>query len=176
MGLYDRDYTQADFQSQHRHTPQMRMTFPRPTPVVKLLLITNIAIFLVSIFIRPLGVLIYQWFSLDATSLLRALQPWRFITYQFLHSPDFIFHIFFNMLGLYFLGPTLERHWGSKRFLPFYLGCGVAGGLFYLLLVAVRFLPAATMVGASGSVLGLLAACAILSRSLWLFFLFFRYQ
>jgi membrane associated rhomboid family serine protease len=162
MGLYDRDYTQADFQSQHRHAPQMRMTFPRPTPVVKLLLITNIAIFLVSIFIKPLGVLIYQWFSLDATSLLRALQPWRLITYQFLHSPDFIFHIFFNMLGLYFLGPTLERHWGSKRFLPFYLGCGVAGGLFYLLLVAVRFLPAATMVGASGSVLGLLAACAIL--------------
>jgi len=162
MGLYDRDYTQADFQSQYRRAPQMRMTFPRPTPVVKLLLITNIAIFLVSIFIRPLGVLIYQWFSLDATSLLRALQPWRLITYQFLHSPVFIFHIFFNMLGLYFLGPTLERHWGSKRFLPFYLGCGVAGGLFYLLLVAVRFLPAGIMVGASGSVLGLLAACAIL--------------
>jgi membrane associated rhomboid family serine protease len=71
-------------------------------------------------------------------------------------------HIFFNMLGLFFLGPTLERHWGSRRFLPFYLGCGVAGALFYFFLVAVGFLPAGVMVGASGSILGMLAACAIL--------------
>ncbi len=42
MGLYDRDYTQADFQSQQRYTPQMRLNFPRLTPVVKWLLILNI--------------------------------------------------------------------------------------------------------------------------------------
>ncbi len=176
MGLYDRDYTQADFKSQHgnfRYAPQMRMSFPKLTPVVKWLLIINIGVFLAAIIIKPLGVFIYTWFELDATSLGRALQPWRLITYQFLHDPGFVWHIFFNMLGLFFLGPTLERHWGSRRFLPFYLGCGVAGGLFYYFLVAVRFLPAGIMVGASGSILGMLAACAILFPHFVVFILLF---
>jgi len=165
MGLYDRDYTQADFQehqSHFRYAPQMRMSFPKLTPVVKWLLIINIGVFLAAITIRPLGVFIYEWFELDASSLGRALQVWRLVTYQFLHAPDYYWHIFLNMLGLYFLGPVLERHWGSRKFLPFYLGCGVAGAVFYLLLVGIKFLPPIPMVGASGSILGLLAACAIL--------------
>jgi membrane associated rhomboid family serine protease len=66
-------------------------------------------------------------------------------------------------------GPTLERHWGGKRFLTFYLSCGAAGGLFYLLLVAVNFLPALPMVGASGAILGVFAACAILFPSVSVF-------
>src|SRR4030043_300602 len=119
MGLYDRDYTQADFKSQEghfRYAPQMRMTFPKLTPVVKWLLIINIGVFLAAITIKPLGILIYEWFGLDARTL-----------------------------GLFFLGPPLEKHWGSRRFLPFYLGCGVAGALFYYFLVAVKFLPAGEM-------------------------------
>ncbi|HUT46331.1 MAG TPA: rhomboid family intramembrane serine protease [Sedimentisphaerales bacterium] len=165
MGLYDRDYTQADFhsnQSHFRYAPQMRMSFPKLTPVVKWLLIINIGVFLAAITIKPLGIFIYQWFELDATSLGRVLQVWRLISYQFLHAPDYYWHIFMNMLFLFFLGPTLERHWGGKKFLPFYLGCGVAGALFYMLLVGVGFLPPIPMVGASGAILGMLAACAIL--------------
>ena len=165
MGLYDRDYTQADFKSHQghfRYAPQMRMSFPRLTPVVKWLLIINIGVFLAAIIIKPLGIFIYQWFELDARSLGRAMQVWRLISYQFLHDPNFFWHIFMNMLGLFFLGPTLERHWGSKKFLPFYLGCGVAGALFYFFLVAVGFLQAGVMWGASGAILGMLAACAIL--------------
>ncbi|OHB79079.1 MAG: hypothetical protein A2Z25_22750 [Planctomycetes bacterium RBG_16_55_9] len=163
MGLYDRDYTQADSQTHHSHFRYMpRMRLPRITPVVKWLLIINIGIFLAGISIRPLGDFLYTWLQLDATSLSRTLQPWRLITYQFLHAPDYVFHIFFNMLGLFFLGPTLERHWGGRKFLPFYLGCGVAGALFYLFLVSIKLLPAGQMVGASGAILGLLAACAIL--------------
>jgi membrane associated rhomboid family serine protease len=165
MGLYDRDYTQADFKSHESHfryAPQMRLSFPKLTPVVKWLLIINIGVFLTAITIKPLGVFIYSWGELDATSLGRALQPWRLITYQFLHDPNLFMHIFLNMLGLFFLGPVLESHWGGKKFLPFYLGCGVAGALFYYFLVAVGFLQGGEMVGASGSILGLLAACAIL--------------
>jgi len=162
MGLYDRDYGQAYFRSQFGNAPQMRMSFPRITPAVKWLLIINIAVFLVSVIIRPLGVLIYEWFELDATSPFRALQLWRLITYQFLHDPNSIMHLLFNMLGVFFLGPALESHWGSKKFVIFYLGCGVAGALFYLLLVAVNFLLPVPMVGASGAILGMLAACAIL--------------
>ncbi|HUW17970.1 MAG TPA: rhomboid family intramembrane serine protease [Sedimentisphaerales bacterium] len=161
MGLYDRDYTQEGYRSQF-YAPQMRMRFPKPSTVVMRLLIINVGVFIGAVLIKPLGPFIYDWFQLDGRSLFRALQLWRLVTYQFLHDPQFVAHIFFNMLGLYFLGPTLERHWGSKRFLMFYLGCGVAGGLFYLLLVAVGFLPGLPMVGASGAILGMLAACAIL--------------
>ncbi|UCF43305.1 MAG: rhomboid family intramembrane serine protease [Planctomycetota bacterium] len=100
-----------------------------------------------------------------------AIQLWRLVTYQFLHGN--LVHILFNLLGLYFLGPTLERHWGSKRFLTFYLGCGATGGLFYTLLVAVRFLPAYPMIGASGAILGMLAACAILFPNFVVFIFLF---
>jgi len=162
MGLYDRDYTREDYRSQFQYAPQMRFGLPRGTPVVRWLLITNIAVFLTAIFIRPLGIFIYKWFPVEPDSLPRILQLWRLITYQFLHDPNDIWHIFVNMLGLFFLGPTLERHWGGKKFLIFYLSCGVAGGLFYTLLSGIHFLQASSMVGASGSILGLLAACAIL--------------
>ncbi|MFQ6035094.1 MAG: rhomboid family intramembrane serine protease [Sedimentisphaerales bacterium] len=164
MGLYDRDYTRADFQSQYHYAPQMRFTFPRITPVVKWLLIINITVHVLKVIFLPQQMnqfpALENVFAIFPTSLFRALQFWRLITYQFLHWNGW--HLFVNMLGLFFLGPTLERHWGSKKFLIFYLSCGVAGGLFYLLLVAVGFLSAGLMVGASGAILGLLAACAIL--------------
>jgi len=149
----------------------MRIGFPKPSSVVTYLLIINLAVFFISIIIKPLGAMIYSLFELDATSVPRAFQLWRLITYQFLHASRI--HILYNMLGLYFLGPILERHWGSKRFLKFYLGCGAAGGVFYLLLVAVGFLSAGVMVGASGAILGMLAACAILFPSFIIFVIVF---
>ena len=169
MGLYDRDYTQESFQSKFRHSPQMRMTFPQITPVVKWLLIINFTVFFMQILgaDRPL----VTWFSVFPVSLAASLQVWRFVTYQFLHGG--MWHILVNMLGLFFLGPILETHWGSRKFLIFYLGCGVVGGLFYPLLVAVKFLSIAPMVGASGAILGMLAACAILFPQFVVFLLFF---
>jgi membrane associated rhomboid family serine protease len=158
MGLYDRDYTQEKFQSLFRNAPQLRMSFPQITPAVKWLLLVNAAVYLVQV----LGGdnLLTKWFSVYPFSLLAVLQIWRLVTYQFLHGSGG--HLLFNMLGLFFLGPTLEQHWGSRRFLVFYLSCGAAGALFYILLVAVGFLVAVPMVGASGAILGMLAACAIL--------------
>ena len=158
MSLYDRDYARENSHSQFSRMPQMRMSFPQLTPMVKILLIINVSVF----FLQILGgdEFLRSWFSVYPFSFLSALQIWRLVTYQFLH--DNIWHILFNMLGLFFLGPTLERHWGSKRFLRFYIGCGIAGALFYIFLAAVNFLPTARMIGASGAILGMLAACAIL--------------
>jgi membrane associated rhomboid family serine protease len=130
-------------------------------------------VFLISVIIKPLGYYIYDWGQLDATSLGRIMQPWRLVTYQFLHHLANPLHIFLNMIGLFFLGPVLEHHWGSKKFLFFYLGCGVAGALFYLFLVSIGFLDAGVMVGASGAILGLLAACAILFPHFVVLILFF---
>jgi membrane associated rhomboid family serine protease len=159
MGLYDRDYIQADFQSQHRYAPQMRMSFPRPTPVVKWLLIINIVVFLIGYLIKPIGAFLLDWFSVRPGMFI---QIWRLITYQFLHSYEGLGHIFWNMFILFFFGPMLERFWGSRKFLNFYLICGATGGIFYPILAHIGWLDVASLIGASGSILGMLAAAAIL--------------
>jgi len=81
-------------------------------------------------------------------------------TYQFLHGD--VMHLVFNLLVLYFMGPFLERTWGSKAFLKFYLICGAAGGVVYTVLALFGILPAGSMVGASGAIYGVMAALAIL--------------
>ncbi len=160
MGLYDRDYTQADFRSQFHGAPQMRMAFPRLTPVVKWLLIINIVVFLSGYLIPQLANFLFNWFSVWPVSLEVSLQLWRLITYQFLHGG--LRHIFINMFILYFFGSMLERFWNSRKFLTFYLICGSMGGIFYPVLAHIGWLDVAPLIGASGSILGMLAAAAVL--------------
>jgi len=175
MGLYDRDYTQQESDSHQPFSSQMRLGLPSITPAVKWLLIINSAVYLIGFLISgpsTTGLAFFErFFALIPSSPMLILQLWRLITYQFLHG-DFG-HIFFNMLCLLFLGPSLERHWGTKKFLTFYLSCGIAGGLFYILLVIIGFLPAGSLIGASGAILGVLTACAILFPHFVVFFFFF---
>ncbi len=156
MGLYDRDYTQEGHET--RYAPQTGYGFGSVTSAVKWLLIANGAVFLV----QQLGAgsFLETWGTVWPRSWPWDLQLWRLVTYQFMHGGPL--HILFNMLGLFFLGPTLERHWGTPRFVGFYLGCGIAGGLTYILLAGLKVLVVAPLLGASGAILGLLAACAIL--------------
>jgi len=133
------------------------MGLPRPTTVVKYLLIINIAVFLLQIiFSQRLEI----WFAAMGT---QPLQVWRLITFQFLHAASNPFHLLFNMIGLYFLGPILERTWGGRKFLTFYLLCGAVGGFLFVAASNLDLLDRKMiLVGASGGVLGLLVACAVL--------------
>jgi len=169
MGLYDRDYTRADFRAQSHGGPHMRMFFPRLTPAVKWLLIINVAVFLPCFIIQPLGLFIRDWFSVYPVTIGRSLQLWRVISYQFLHDIGGFGHIFWNMLILYFLGSILEPVWGSKKFLVFYLICGAAGGIFYPVLALAGWLSRGPLVGASGAILGVIAACGILFPNLMIY-------
>ena len=162
MGLYDREYTQENYQPSFGRSPYGPMRLRLPTSMVMRLLIINVAVFLASVLIKPLGVFIYQWCQLDASSLPRILQLWRLVTYQFLHDPGGIWHILVNMFVLFMFGRILEPYLGPRKFLIFYLACGVAGGILYYFLVAVRFLPPLPMVGASGAIFGIIGACAVL--------------
>lgn len=95
----------------------------RLTPIVRNLLLINLAIFLLD------GV---TYESLNSLLGLRNIgasnyAPWQYITYMFLHA-DFM-HIFSNMLLLFFIGPWLEQVLGSRRFLVFYMICGVGAGI-----------------------------------------------
>ena len=86
-------------------------------------------------------------------------EPYQIFTSMFLHAPSFemFFHILFNMFALFMFGRVLENVWGAKRFLFFYLACGVGAAAAHLLMQYIMggFSPA---VGASGAVMGIMVA------------------
>lgn len=137
----------------------LRWSFPRPGRVVLALLLANAGVFLLQVFFdqRPASTLT----SLFAVTGEAFWQVWRYVTFQFLHaSPS---HLAMNMLGLYMLGTTLERQMGGRKFLVFYLVCGVAAGLAYVVVGSIAGVPAGRpIVGASGGVFGIILGCAIL--------------
>ncbi len=83
--------------------------------------------------------------------------PWQIVTYAFLHGS--VMHLLFNMFAVYMFGADLERVWGTKRFLTYYLVCVVSAAFAQLLVTSVsgEYYPT---VGASGGVFGLLLAYA----------------
>ena len=127
--------------------------------MVKKLLIVNVAVFVAQIIYKNsqtmehIGAFVFEWAILKG-------QIWRFVTYQYLHgSPG---HLLWNMLGLYFLGSLMEGRWGRRKFLLLYTLFGAAGAMLFAVLVGSGVLPRGDwMIGASGSVLGLVGACAI---------------
>lgn len=66
-------------------------------------------------------------------------RPWQYITYMFMHGS--FEHIFFNMFALWMFGYVLENYWGTRRFLVFYLCCGIGAGVFHTLVTGLQALP-----------------------------------
>jgi membrane associated rhomboid family serine protease len=85
-------------------------------------------------------------------------QPWQLLTYAFLHGG--LFHIAFNMFALYMFGSAIERVFGPRRYLAYYLVCVLSAAIAQLLTAALSGAVYPT-VGASGGVFGLLLAYAI---------------
>ena len=135
---------------------------------------------------QPVGTVEYQympplqrWLHFSTHAAITRIEFWRFIGFQFLHAN--LSHLVFNMLGLFFFGPIVEQHLGSKRYLAFYLLCGIFGALMFLLLnilgiTATLVLhegvripgfiftsPYTPLVGASAGIFGVLMAGAYLA-------------
>ncbi len=129
--------------------------WPRITPMVKKLLIANVAVFVAC---KIFGVSeFFNWGALRFDSAIRGGQIWRFVTYQYLHDDGW--HIFGNMIGLYFLGTLLEQRWGRRKFFLLYTLFGIVGAMLHSLLSALDVIQGGLLIGASGSVLGLIGAC-----------------
>jgi membrane associated rhomboid family serine protease len=102
---------------------------------------------------------LFEHFALSFNGGKALTEPWQFVTYQYMH--DGPMHIFFNLLGIYFFLPPLERLWGPRRAFAFYTVGGVVGGITFGILHFV-FPTYSFLVGASGSILAALGACALL--------------
>ena len=138
------------------------------SPLVKKLITINVAIwFLFVVVIQQFFLgspLVFYFFGLTPQAVLENYFIWQFLTYAFIHSSG-IFHILFNMFVLWMFGSELERFWGSKMFLFYYLFCAVGASLIYFIAIGAYgfFQGDFTMfqrpvIGASGAVFGLLLA------------------
>jgi membrane associated rhomboid family serine protease len=98
---------------------------------------------------------VQEWFELDTKKIVQRGQVWRLLTSAFCHDRYGLFHIFFNMLCLYWFGSTLETMYGSREFLLFYLTAAVVSGLAFvgLDLYTGSSVPA---IGASGAVMAVM--------------------
>jgi membrane associated rhomboid family serine protease len=120
------------------------------TKWVRTLIIANVIMFFVEI-AGPRGLVN----SLVLVPRNALYAPWTMITYMFLHDPNNIMHILFNMLGLYWFGVSVEERLGSARFLTLYFISGLAGAILSIFLS-----PNAAVIGASGAIFGVMLAFA----------------
>jgi membrane associated rhomboid family serine protease len=125
------------------------------TPIVKNLIIANVLVFVAQFMFGRQGIDIESWAALFPYGT-PYFKIWQLVTYMFLHGG--LMHIFFNMFTLFIFGPILENLWGAKRFFNFYIICGIAAGLAHLF-INPGFSIA---VGASGAIMGIMAAFAYL--------------
>ena len=149
-----------------RPTGGFRISFgSRMTKTIKVLIAANVIAFLLVVILR--GQLgrdasglseADKWFGFYALNFLRGA-VWQPVTYMFVHGGPW--HLVFNMLGLFFFGGQVERQMGRAMFLWMYFLCGVTGALLSLFQLASST-PVLPVVGASGGVLGVLVAFAML--------------
>ncbi len=174
MSYYDRDY----------YRPTGFGGFSFFPPVIKQLLIINVVVFLLQQMINniafgeiPGWYLLNHYFALnplvgfDRFGESNNFEIWQLFTYQFMHGG--FSHIFYNMLMLWMFGMEIENLWGSKKFLIFYLTSGVGAGLVQILFAPIFENSLAPVIGASGSVFGVMLAFAMLfpNRYIFLYFL-----
>lgn len=181
--------------------------FTRPTafpPIVKNLIIINVLVYVAQLALQSQFGLTdkIQLYPIMPEQLHQILvqsnvykpsqrfEPYQIATHMFAHSPNLYVHILFNMFALFTFGRVLENVWGPKRFLLFYLACGVGAAVCHLamqyfrceqLLQAIlaqspnasRLAGAvAPAVGASGAIMGLFVAFGFLFPNSELYFMF----
>jgi len=127
-------------------------------PVTRTLLILNVAIFALQYVMGPF---LLRWFALWPPASAQfpgapGFEVWQLLTYGFLHGG--LTHLFFNMFALYMFGGEIERMFGARRFVTYYLVCVVGAAIAQLVVISnIDSRPVPT-VGASGGVFGLLLA------------------
>ena len=130
----------------------------RTPPVVKNLIIANLLVYAATALIPAVN----HWAAYCQLFWFQSpfFHSWQFITYMFLHGGAM--HLFVNMFGLWMFGRSLEYELGSRRFIVYYLVCGVGAALIQLAVAGFMGETGISLVGASGAVMGLLLAFGVI--------------
>jgi membrane associated rhomboid family serine protease len=147
-----------------------------PGPIstaLKAIIAINVIMFAMTSFVDSL----VPRLGLVPTFVLHDAWVWQIATYMFLHGG--VFHIAFNMLALWMFGAELERIWGTRYFVKFYLVTGIGAGALTVLISLLPFefaqqLQRSIVIGASGAIYGLLLAYAMYfpDRPIYMYFVF----
>jgi membrane associated rhomboid family serine protease len=124
--------------------------------------VANVAVYLLQM---VFGMGFTRLFAIEPQAMVSKFYFWQPFTYMFLHGS--FMHLFFNMFMVWMLGSALESAWGARRFLQYYLGCGLGAALF----ISIFSFNAIT-VGASGAIFGLYLAYAMLFPNNYVFLYF----
>ena len=146
--IYDRPYMKSVSDNSYQQKSMVLM-----------LLVITVGVFVLQNVLHillPDARIIENLFVLNTSNLFEG-KVWTLLTYSFLHSYPGLFHIFANMLGLYFIGRVIEPIIGAKSFLYLYLSSAIVGALCYLSLHMDPSQGLYGLVGASASVSGILA-------------------
>ena len=163
------------YQSSNYHRPSLFGGFRFFPPVIKYLLISNVALYFLADFVSsfridgfPISPIVSYVFALYPIG--NGFHIWQLFTYMFMHGG--FMHLLMNMFALWMFGMELENDWGSRKFLAYYLACGIGAGLSNLF-VGPLFGPAGPTVGASGAIYGVLLAFGMLypDRPIFVYFL-----
>lgn len=144
--------------------------------VVNGLIVTNILVWIFQLILDRQGYGLTEKLALYPVTSAE-FRPYQIITHMFTHAAYtpygsiIFFHILFNMITLWMFGRILENLWGSKRFLNFYLLCGLGAAAAHLL---VEYLTGnqSMAVGASGAIMGVAVAFAYLFPNTPLYLMF----
>ncbi|MEA2077296.1 MAG: rhomboid family intramembrane serine protease [Candidatus Marinimicrobia bacterium] len=138
------------------------------TPGIRVLIISNIAIFLLGLMLPQLNKYLVVYGGLVPELFTKNFFLWQPLTYMFLHGS--FTHVLFNMFALWMFGTELERQWGTKFFLKYYFISGIGAGIFSAIIQPASPIP---IIGASGAIYGLLLAFALMypNRVVYLNFL-----
>jgi len=140
-------------------------------PAVTALLVSNVAMWLLALLVPQMTLRL----GLAPRDVFEHGALWQPVTYMFLHDTGGLSHLLFNMLSLWMFGTELERTWGTRSFVRYYLTTGIGAALLTLAVsLAVPSLYFTLTVGASGAIYGLLLAWALQfpHRSIYLYFVF----
>lgn len=140
MGLYDRDYA---------HEPQQGVQLRLPGSITNRIILITIGCYLLQLF---LGMPFTEKFVLYPDWYSRPWNAYRLLTYGFLHDPNSLWHIGFNMFALWSFGNQVERVYGREKYTWLYLTAIVVAGLIWSLSEASMGRPVGVVMGASGGV------------------------
>ena len=142
--------------------------FPPVTPFNKGLMLVCGGVWIVQFFLARAGIDVSRWLGLVPVDVVHGW-IWQVVTYMFLHDPNSLTHVGFNLLTMWMFGGDLERFWGGRRYLTYWFVCGIGAGIAVALSGGWRGVTTPT-VGASGAIYGLIVAYGTLfaeRRLLW---------
>ena len=151
--------------------PQKKKRFFLDWSLTWQLIFINCVLFLAFFILDLTNILPLKFIALNPSLVLEQGTYWTFLTSMFMHGG--IFHLFVNMLSLFFVGGLLEKILGKRRYFSLYLISGLFAGLFFVLASLVFSADYISFaVGASGALFGLVGALLLLTPNLRVYVMF----